>query len=394
MTVYRQGATEVITHTAFLETNYKTNAAVTRQVTGVDEETEVQTITVSSITDSVYYLTVGEDILETAALGEDPDIDTLVAEIQDATGYGDVDYTVAAGVGDTLVLTWKAAGAVTDIAELTKDGHSAGTTTLYRAGATGVKKAQRIPVTTLGNYAYTLVVDDVTLTTAAIGSSPSITTLANALKNDADYATAPFTITPVYEDTLFIEWKTAGVQADSAVLTADGVVVGTTVVTTAGADEATEIQEVTPVLDAQSIYRLTVGDTVLTTAAMDGTPVIAELNTLLQADDDYAGADFTTSVSGAKILLTWKAAGAVEDLGEFDYREYIEGPYSTAIPSGVAAVRVVNTAACNLKIGADAEAGASDMYIPAATVEVFKVSPGDRVSFKGTASLYVTHLYQ
>jgi hypothetical protein len=395
MTVYRTGATQKISSAAVVETDYKTNATVTRQVTGATAATEVQKIAVSTLTQSVYVLTVGATILTTSSLDASPTIAELVTAIQAATGYGAAPFGVAAGTGDELVLTWESAGAVTDVAVLTKNNISAGTTTLYRAGAAGVKKAQRIPVSPLGNYVYKMVVDSVTLTTSAIGSSPTIQTLVTALKNDADYAAAPFTIKAVYPDTIFVEWKVAGVETDSAVLTYDGASAGTTTETTVGVTAATEIQEFTPVLDAGSIYRLTVGAVVLTTSALDATPTIAELNTALQADGDYAGAPFTTSVSSSKILVTWKTAVTVASVGTFDYRENIEGPYSTAIPAGVAAVRVICDAACNLEIGADAEATANSMLLPINTVEYFKVSPGDRVSFKGsTANLYVTYLYE
>lgn len=395
MTVYRTGSTQKIASTAFLESNFKTNAAVTRQVTGATAATEVQKIAVDTLTQSVYVLTVGAVTLTTASLDATPTIAELVTAIQGATGYGAAPFGVEAGVGNELVITWESAGAVTDVAALTKNGASAGTTSLVRAGATGVKKAQRIPVSPLGNYAYKLVVGATTLTCNAIGSSPSITTLVNALKQDADYAGAAFTIKALYPDTIYVEWKVAGTQANNAVLTYDGASAGTTTVTTEGVTGATEIQEFTPVLDAQSVYQLTVGATVLTTAALDASPTIAELNTALQADADYAGAAFTTSVSGSKILLTWKTAVTVASVGTFEYKEYIEGPYSTVIPAGVDAVRVISDTVCNLKIGVNAEAGASDMLLPANVVEVFRVSPGDRVSFKGsTANLYVTHLYQ
>jgi hypothetical protein len=395
MTVYRAGATEKISSAAVVETDYKTNAEVTRQVTGATAATEVQKIAVSTLTQSVYVLTVGSTVLTTSSLDASPTIAELVTAIQAATGYGAAPFGVTAGVGDQLVLTWESAGAVTDVAVLTKNGISAGATTLYRAGATGVKKAQRIKVSPIGNYVYKLVVDAVTLTTTAIGSSPHINTLAAALRADGDYAGAPFTITAVHDDTLFIEWKVAGVETDSAVLTYDGASAGTTTTTTEGVTAATEIQVFTPVLDAGSIYRLTVGAVVLTTSALDASPTIAELNTALQADGDYAGAPFTTAVDGATIELTWKSAVTVASVGTFEYRENIEGPYSTDIPAGVAAVRVICDAACNLEIGADAEATASSMLLPINTVEYFKVSPGDRVSFKGsTANLYVTYLYE
>lgn len=395
MTVYRTGATQKVASAAVVETDYKTNAEVTRQVTGATAATEVQKIAVSSLTQSVYILSVGAVTLTTSSLDASPTIAELVSAIQAATGYGAAPFGVTAGTGDELVLTWESAGAISDVAVLTKNGASAGVTTLYRAGASGVKKAQRIAVSPLGNYVYKLVVDAVTLTTSAIGASPSITTLVEALKDDADYAAAPFTLTALYPDTIFVEWKVAGTETDSAVLTYDGAAAGTTTTTTEGVTGVTEIQVFTPVLDAGSIYRLTVGSTVLTTSALDASPTIAELNTALQADGDYAGAAFTTAVDGDTIELTWKSAVTVAAVGTFDYRENIEGPYSTDVPAGVAAVRVICDAACNLAIGPDAEAGASDMLLPANTVEYFKVSPGDRVSFKGsTANLYVTYLYE
>lgn len=494
MTVYRLGATEKISSAAFLESTYATNATVTRHTTGATEATEVQKIALDTLTQSVYILTVGAVVLTTASLDASPTVAELVTAIQAATGYGSAGFTVAAGTGNQIVLTWDAAGAVTDVAALTKNGVSAGTTTLVRAGSgatevqkvssitlsqdvyvlrvgstilttasldasptiaeltsavqaasgygaapftvaqgTGnqlvltwktagivndqavltvdgevvgattvytegtatAKKAQRIPVSPLGNYAYKLVVDSVTLTTNALGSSPTIQTLAAALKSDGDYAGAPFTITALYPDTLYIEWKVAQLETDSAVLTYDGASCGTTTVFTEGVTGVAEVQKFTPVLDASSTYKLVLGGVTLTTTALDATPTIAELNTALQADGDYAGAPFTTAVVGSEIRATWKTSVTVADVGTFEYKEYVEGPYSSVIPAGVAAIRVVCDAACNLKIGIDAEAGASDMLLPANVVETYKVSAGERVSFKGSsANLYVTYLYQ
>lgn len=394
MTVYRTGATEKVASAAVVETDYKTNAEVTRQVTGATAATEVQKIAVSSLTQSVYVLTVGAVTLTTSSLDASPTIAELVSAIQAATGYAAAPFGVTAGAGDELVLTWESAATVTDVAVLTKNGASAGVTTLYRAGAAGVKKAERIAVSPLGNYVYKLVVDSVTLTTSAIGANPHINTLVEALKDDADYADAPFTLTAQSGNIIFVEWKVAGTETDSAVLTYDGAAAGTTTVTTEGVNGATEIQVFTPVLDAGSIYRLTVGSTVLTTAALDTTPTIAELNTALQADGDYSGAAFTTAVDGSTIEITWKTAVTVASVGAFDYRENIEGPYSTALGEGVVGVRVVCDKDCYIKIGPDAEATTSDMLLPLGVVEYFKASPGDRVSFYGSsANLYVTPLY-
>jgi hypothetical protein len=394
MTVYRTGATQKVSSAAFVETDYKTNAEVTRQVTGATVATEVQKIAVDALTQSVYILTVGATVLTSASLDASPTIAELNTALQADGDYAACAFTMAVGTGNQLVLTWKAGGAIAAVAALTKNGASAGATTLYRAGAVGVKKAQRIPVSALGDYAYKMVVDAVTLTTTAIGADPSITTLVEALKDDADYAAAPFTLTAVYPDTIFIEWESTGVETDSAVLTYDGASAGTTTEFTAGVTAATEIQVFTPVLDALSIYRLTVGSTVLTTAALDASPTIAELNTALQADADYAACAFTTAVDGLTIEATWKAAGTVAALGTFDYREAIAAPYSTPIPAGCTAVRLISDVACNYAIGADAEATASSALLPANIVEYVAVSPGDRVSFIGGAgNLYVTNLY-
>lgn len=488
---YRTGATEKVASTAFLETEYKTNAAVTRKTTGVTGAAEVQKISSIPITQHVYVLDVGAVTLTTASLDATPTIAELVTAIENATGYGAAPFVVTAGTGNELVLTWGSNGAVADTAVLMRNDVSVGTTYLVRSGgvaevqtvahgtltediyvlkvgsttlttasldatptkaelvsaiqaATGygaapftvaagagaeivltwkaaakvdtpaklmvdgvevgttaittegtaaAKKMQRIAVSEIGAYDYKLVVDTVTLTYTA-GASSKIGDIVAGLKQDGDYAGAPFTITAVYPDQIQVEWKVAGVEADSAVLTASGVPCGTVTETTVGKAAVVEVQEFTPVLDAQSIYRLTVGSVVLTTAALDATPTIAELNTALQADADYATAGFTTAVNGSKIEATWDAAGTVATLGAFDYREYIEGPYTTAIPAGVAAIRAISTAAFNFAIGPDAEATASDALVPANTAVEFKVSKGDRFSFKGTADIFVTHLYE
>jgi hypothetical protein len=393
MTVYRTGSTEKVASAAFLETNYKTNALVTKKTTGVTAAAEVQKIAVLPLTQSVYVLKVGATTLTTASLDASPTIAELVTAIQAATGYGPAPFGVTAGVGDELVVTWESNAAVSDIAALTKNAASAGTTSLLRDGATGVKKAERIQDITIGDYAYTMVVDAVTLTAAALGPDATLTTLVNALKADGDYAGAPFTITALL-DTILVEWKVAGTEADTAVLTYNGAIAGTTTVTTEGAAAVTEVQEFTPVLDANAVYRLTFGATELITSALDGTPTIAELNTAIQAVGGYAGAPFTTAVNGSKIEVTWKSAGAISGVSLFDFREYITGPYTAVIPAGVSAIRAISSAASNLKIGVNVEATTNDMLVPANTAVVFKVSPGDRVSFVGSADLFVTHLYE
>ena len=73
--------------------------------------------------------------------------------------------------------------------------------------------------TPIVNDVYTLTWDGVTLTTAALGVSPTTADLVDALKvsNPTDYANMPFVLTDI-EDTVVLTWKEIGVIDDLAVM--------------------------------------------------------------------------------------------------------------------------------------------------------------------------------
>jgi hypothetical protein len=55
-------------------------------------------------------------------------------------------------------------------------------------------------------------------------------------------------------------------------------------------------------------------------------------------------------------------------------------------------IRVVSDAACHIAIGVNPTATTSDIYIPAADVEYFKISPGEKVAVIGSANVYISEL--
>ena len=65
---------------------------------------------------------------------------------------------------------------------------------------------------------------------------------------------------------------------------------------------------------------------------------------------------------------------------------------STAFNAQTVFVRIVTSAAGHIKFAAAPTAAATDIYIPAGWVEIFKVAPGDKVAFIGSGDLYATEL--
>ena len=86
-------------------------------------------------------------------------------------------------------------------------------------------------------------------------------------------------------------------------------------------------------------YTLTVGDVELTAAAnATGFTTVGALVTALQSDAGYAGADFTIGTDSSGITITWKEAGAVEDvdavLGTTDTTSVATGKVTTQGTNG------------------------------------------------------------
>ena len=176
--------------------------------------------------------------------------------------------------------------------------------------------------------AYTLTVGSTILTAEATGFA-DVGTLVTALQADSDYADADFTVS-TNSAGIVVEWKDAGEVDDltasltsnhSTALDVDGVIAkqGTngpvekqsldvSTSSTAGAAAF-----VTDTGSTSTTYTLTVGTTELT-AAGTGFADVGALVTALKSDADYAGADFSIGTDSSGITVTWKDAGAVEEL--------------------------------------------------------------------------------
>jgi hypothetical protein len=76
-------------------------------------------------------------------------------------------------------------------------------------------------VTPVAGLVYTMTVLTTTLTTAALGASPTIGDLVTALQADADYAAAPFVMTAEGTDTIRLVFKTYGYYAQVPTLEDD-----------------------------------------------------------------------------------------------------------------------------------------------------------------------------
>ena len=159
------------------------------------------------------------------------------------------------------------------------------------------------------NDIYELVVGSTTLRTASAGSGgyTSLNDVVTALKNDSDYAGAPFTIADTNGASaggeIRITYKTGGpltnqvinfrkVQQTESYLSSTSLNIGTN-------------------NQQNDVFRLNVGGTVLTTAAagINGYTSLANVITALQADSDYASAPFTITADGTRIRVNFKAPG-------------------------------------------------------------------------------------
>ena len=67
---------------------------------------------------------------------------------------------------------------------------------------------------------------------------------------------------------------------------------------------------------------------------------------------------------------------------------------STAFGVGTEYVRVVGDANCHIKFGAAPTAAATDLLLPSGEIEIFKVSPGQKIAvFHGSSTnVYVTEM--
>lgn len=159
------------------------------------------------------------------------------------------------------------------------------------------------------NDIYELVVGSTTLRTASagVGGYTSLNDVVTALKNDGDYAGAPFTISDSNGASaggeIRITYKSGGPLTDQVI-------------------NFRKVQETERYRSNTSLnigtnnqqndaFTLNVEGTVLTTAAagVGGYTTLADVITALQADSDYAAAPFTISLDGSRIRVNYKTPG-------------------------------------------------------------------------------------
>ena len=165
------------------------------------------------------------------------------------------------------------------------------------------------------NDIYQLVVGSTTLRTASAGAGgyTSLNDIITALKNDSDYAGAPFTIS----DT---NGATAGGEIE-VTFKSGGPLTNQTI-------NFTKVQETERYRSNTSlnigtnnqqndVFELNVEGTVLTTspaAGANGYTSLADVITALQADSDYAAAPFTIALDGSRIRINYKDPGDQGDI--------------------------------------------------------------------------------
>lgn len=378
-------SSEVVDTTGFVESAFAETGSVSVTTTGVTAATEVQLIDVT-LTENAFKLTHGATSITTASLDATPTIGELVTAIQGAAGYGSLPFTVAAGTGDQLELTWATAVTVTELATFEVSGEAAGSVAETTTGDGSTAEIQDVTsVSLVDGRTYTLDFNGTSVSatlSANVGQGVTVMELISQFRVDANWSGLGVRIDWVSASAFKLTWQAVGAVAFVATLTFADYSAGTTAVDTAGATAATEVRTATGfTLDPLSIYQLTLDATVLTGLAADATPTTAEIVTLLQADADYAACPFTIAADGDDIVATWKTAVTVGGVSTFEYKARVEGPYSSVMAANVSVVRVAPVVACHVAIGKDAEATTTaSPYMPAGSVEYFATNPGERVS--------------
>ena len=164
------------------------------------------------------------------------------------------------------------------------------------------------------NDIYELVVGSTTLRTASagVGGYTSLNAVVTALKNDSDYAGAPFTISDSNGASaggeIQVTFKTGGpltnqtinfrkIQETERYRSSTSINIGTN-------------------NQANDVFELNVEGTVLTTAdaGAGGYTSLSNVITALQADYDYASAPFTISLDGSRLRIEYKSPGDQGDV--------------------------------------------------------------------------------
>ena len=165
------------------------------------------------------------------------------------------------------------------------------------------------------NDIYELVVGSTTLRTASAGAGgyTSLNDVVTALKNDSDYAGAPFTIADTNGASsggeIRITYKSGG-PLTNQVINFRKVQETERYRSDTSLNIGTNNQQ-------NDVFELNVEGTVLTTAAAagaNGYTSLADVITALQADSDYAAAPFTIDLDGSRIRVNYKNPGDQGDI--------------------------------------------------------------------------------
>ena len=165
------------------------------------------------------------------------------------------------------------------------------------------------------NDIYELVVGSTTLRTASAGAGgyASLNDVVTALKNDSDYAGAPFTIT---------DTNGASAGGEIRITYKSGGPLTNQVIKFRKVQETERYRSNTSLNigtnnQQNDVFELNVEGTVLTTApaaGLNGYTSLAAVITALQADSDYAAAPFTIALDGSRIRINYKNPGDQGDI--------------------------------------------------------------------------------
>ncbi len=195
---------------------------------------EVQGIALdaSAIGGRTFTLSANGVTLSSGAMADGAGMADLVSAFQSDAAYADAGFEIAQdtanGVATGLVLNWSTEATVSELASLSMiDSIAASSVTAAEsiAGSStsvddGTREVQQIAVrtSTIAGRNVQLRAGDVTLFSGVLSESASVSQLADALKNDARYASGPFTVSQERQGFLTLSWKTPGAVTQLAAL--------------------------------------------------------------------------------------------------------------------------------------------------------------------------------
>ena len=185
---------------------------------------KVDTVTVGTLANYAgEKLTIGDgknSVTVNYTGGAPANIDTLLANIQAADGYGDLLVDVTKASATTLAYTWKAAGASPGTAAYLLSGTNADSIANTTPGTNSVAQVDTVTVGTLANYAgETLALGDGTnsITVNYTGGAPAnIDALLANIQAATGYADLAFTVAKASGTTLSYTWKAVGESPGTA----------------------------------------------------------------------------------------------------------------------------------------------------------------------------------